>query len=296
MKTHSFWARPSSHAFPGGLPREMHLTSYLTWVSHIVRRLGVCLPFFLFRRLVRSCPPLATELLLSLLRERGPAPPEQGGMSSPRSVCWAMCSLVALHLTILTPGYAFAQDARVSVGFIPINGQPIKGSRETPLFTFELVDPVSRGAVSLPALSLTSTESGATVSSYMFAFPVLKLGRMSFNPRYGDQKFGVDFLAGSLSGMSLKPLRVQGFSLATAQGDNSFTLMLGQVRGKGSNALSSAVPRVLALTGTLKASPRSHNRPSSRHAPREAHTAWECRHQHWGKPTRRRFYACSASW
>ena len=111
----------------------------------------------------------------------------------------------------------------------------------------------------------------------MFAFPVLKLGRMSFNPRYGDQKFGVDFLAGSLSGMSLKPLRVQGFSLATAQGDNSFTLMLGQVRGKGSNALCSAVPRVLALTGTLKASPRSHNRPSSRHAPREAHTAWECR-------------------
>ena len=196
------------------------------------------------------------ELLLSLLRERRPAPhPEQGGMSSPRGVCWAMCSLVALHLTILTPGYTFAQDARVSVGFLPIKGQPIKGSRETPLFTFELVEPVSRGAVSLPALSLTSTESGPTVSSYMFAFPVLKLGRMSFNPRYGDQKFGVDFLAGSLSGMSLKPLRVQGFSLATAQGNNSFTLMLGQVRGKGSNALSSAVPRVLALTGTLKPRP-----------------------------------------
>ena len=71
------------------------------------------------------------------------------------------CSLVALHLTILTPGYTFAQDARVSVGFLPIKGQPIKGSRETPLFTFELVEPVSRGAVSLPALSLTSTESGA---------------------------------------------------------------------------------------------------------------------------------------
>ena len=31
--------------------------------------------------------------------------------------------------------------------------------------------------------------------------------------------------------------------------------MLGQVRGKGSNALSSAVPRVLALTGTLKPRP-----------------------------------------
>ena len=176
-------------------------------------------------------------------------------MSSPRGVCWAMCSLVALHLTILTPGYTFAQDARVSIGFLPINGQPIKGSRETPLFTFELVEPVSRGAMSLPALSLTSTESGPAVSSFTFAFPVLKLGRMSFNPRYGDQKFGVGFLAGSLSGMSLKPLRMQGFSLATAQGDNSFTLMLGQLRGKGSNALSAAVPRVLALTGTLKPRP-----------------------------------------
>ena len=82
--------------------------------------------------------------------------------------------------------------------------------------------------------------------------PVLKLGSLSFNPQYGDQPFDVNFLAGSLSGLAFKARRLQGLSLTTKQGVNSFSLMLGQLAGKDSKPFSSAVPRVLTLTGTLK--------------------------------------------
>ncbi len=78
------------------------------------------------------------------------------------------------------------------------------------------------------------------------------MGSLSFNPQYGDQRFDVNFLAGSLSGLAFKARRLQGLSLTTKQGVNSFSLMLGQLAGKNSKPFSSAVPRVLTLTGTLK--------------------------------------------
>ena len=143
----------------------------------------------------------------------------------------------------------FAQDVRLTVNFLQIDN----GRKRSPLMMFEVVKPVSRGKLSIPALKLVTTESGPELAGFTMALPVLKMGNLSFNPQYGDQRFDVNFLAGSLSGLALKPRRLRGLSLTTKQGNNSFSLMLGQLVGKkDANRFGSAVPRVLTLTGTLK--------------------------------------------
>ena len=160
-------------------------------------------------------------------------------------LCRVSCVLIVLQLATWNSRPAFAQDVRIEVNFLQIEGRD-------PLVTFEIVEPVSRGRFSIPALTLVTTESGPQLKGFTVPLPVLKLGSLSFNPQYGDQRFDVNFLAGSLSGLAFKARRLQGLSLTTKQGVNSFSLMLGQLAGKNSKPFSSAVPRVLTLTGTLK--------------------------------------------
>ncbi len=161
-------------------------------------------------------------------------------------LCRVSCFLIVLQLATWNSRPTFAQDVRIAVNFLQIEGD------RDPLMTFEVVEPVSRGRFSIPALTLVTTESGPELKGFTVPLPVLKMGSLSFNPQYGDQRFDVNFLAGSLSGLAFKARRLQGLSLTTKQGVNSFSLMLGQLAGKDSKPFSSAVPRVLTLTGTLK--------------------------------------------
>ena len=131
------------------------------------------------------------------------------------------CVLIVLQLATWNSRPAFAQDVRIGVNFLQIEGRD-------PLVTFEVVEPVSRGRFSIPALTLVTTESGPKLKGFTVPLPVLKLGSLSFNPQYGDQRFDVNFLAGSLPGLAFKARRLQGLSLTTKQGVNSFSLMLGR--------------------------------------------------------------------
>ena len=157
---------------------------------------------------------------------------------------WAGVITVVCPLTMLAPRQAFAQDARVTFSFLrPSDGQP-----QAPLFSFEMLDTVSRGDVSLPAFKVQSTESGTKVTNYTIALPLLSLAGLSLAPQYGEQK--LSFLASSLTGLKLRSRKVRGFSLSTKHGSNDFTLMLGQLSGKKTGVVG--VPSVLAFTGTLK--------------------------------------------
>ena len=165
-------------------------------------------------------------------------------MPATGGLCRVSCVLIVLQLATWNSRPAFAQDVRIGVNFLQIEGG------QDPLVTFEVVEPVSRGRFSIPALTLVTTESGPQLKGFTVPLPVLKLGSLSFNPQYGDQPFDVNFLAGSLSGLAFKARRLQGLSLTTKQGVNSFSLMLGQLAGKDSKPFSSAVPRVLTLTAS----------------------------------------------
>ena len=161
---------------------------------------------------------------------------------------WAGVITLVCYVTGLAPQQTFAQDARISVSFL----RPAGGEPHMPLFSFEMLDTVSRGDLTLPALKVVSTDSGTDVTNYTMALPVLSLAGLSVTSQYGEQKLGL--LASSLSGLKLKSQKVSGFSLSTKRGSNAFTLMLGQLKGKKTGPVG--VPSVLAFTGTLKPSGR----------------------------------------
>ena len=162
--------------------------------------------------------------------------------------CWVGVLTVVCYLTVSAPQQAFAQDARISVNFLRPSGSVPK----LPLFSFEMLDTVSRGDLILPAFKIVSTTAGTKVTNYTMALPVLSLAGLSVTSQYGEQKFGL--LASSFSGLKLKEQKVRGFSLSTQHGSNTFTLMLGQLSGKKIGLIG--VPSVLAFTGTLQPSSR----------------------------------------
>ena len=160
---------------------------------------------------------------------------------------WVGVITVVCCMTVLVPQQAFAQDFRITVNFLRMGG----GKPQAPGFSFEMVDTVSLGALTLPTLKFIS-DSGTKVTSSTMALPVLSLAGLSLSPQYGEQKLGL--LASPLSGLKLKPQKVRGFSVSTTHGSNAFTLMLGQVSGSKTGFVG--VPSVLAFTGTLKPSSR----------------------------------------
>ena len=161
---------------------------------------------------------------------------------------WAIVITVFCHVTVLAPQLTFAQDVRVTFSFLrPGGSQP-----QAPLFGFEMLDTVSLGDLSLPAVKLVSTDSGTKVTNYTIALPVLSLAGLSVTPQYGEQSLGL--MASSLSGLKLKSRKVSGFSLSTKRGSNAFTLMLGRLTGKKTRLVGA--PSVLAFSGTLKPSAR----------------------------------------
>ena len=149
---------------------------------------------------------------------------------------------------MLSPQQTFAQDARITFSFL----RPSGGERQAPRFSFEILEPVSRGDLTLPVLKIVSPDSGTETSKTAFALPALSLAGLLVTPQYGEQQFGL--LASSLSGLKLKSQKVRGLSLSTEHGSNAFTLMLGQLSGKKTGAVG--VPSVLAFTGTFQASSR----------------------------------------
>ena len=161
---------------------------------------------------------------------------------------WASVIVVFCHVTVLAPQQTFAQDVRVTFSFL----RPGGSEPQAPLFGFEMLDTVSLGDLSLPAVKLVSTDSGTKVTNYTIALPVLSLAGLSVAPQYGEQSLGL--MASSLSGLKLKSRKVSGFSLSTNRGSNDFTLMLGRLSGKKTRLVGA--PSVLAFTGTLKPSAR----------------------------------------
>ncbi len=162
---------------------------------------------------------------------------------------WASVIAVVCHVTVLAPQQTFAQDARITYSFL----RPA-GIKQAPLLSFEMLDTVSVGDLTLPALKVTSTDSGTKVTNFTMALPVLSLAGLSVTPQYGEHKVGL--MASSLSGLKLKSQKVTGFSLSTERGSNAFTLMLGQLTGKKEKTRLGGVPSVLAFTGTLEPSAR----------------------------------------
>ena len=151
-------------------------------------------------------------------------------------------------MIVLAPQQAFAQDFRITVNFLRGGG----GKPQAPGFSFEMVDTVSLGALTLPTFKFISTDSGTKVTNSTMTLPVLSFAGLSLTPQYGEQKLSL--LASSLTGLRLRPQKVRGFSLSTKHGSHDFTLMLGQLSGKKTGVVG--VPSVLAFTGTLKPSSR----------------------------------------
>lgn len=161
---------------------------------------------------------------------------------------WAGVITVVCCLTVLAPQETFAQDARITFSFL----RPGGGEAQVPRFSFEMLEPVERGDLTLPVFKIASADAGTKMTNSTLALPVLSLGGLSITPEYGEQKFGL--LASSLRGLKVKSQKVRGLSLSTEHGSNSFTLMLGQLSGKKTGV--AGVPSVLGFTGTLKASSR----------------------------------------
>ena len=161
---------------------------------------------------------------------------------------WAGVFTVVCHVIGLAPQQTFAQDARITVSFL----RPGGSEPQAPLFSFEMLDTVSRGALTLPAITVVSTDSGTDVTNYTMALPVLSLAGLSVASQYGEQSLGL--LASSLSGLKLKSQKVSGFSVSTTRGANALTVMLGQLKGKQTGLVG--VPSILAFSGTLKPSGR----------------------------------------
>ncbi len=85
-------------------------------------------------------------------------------------------------MTVLAPQQAFAQDFRITVNFL----QKGSGKPQAPGFSFEMVDTVSLGALTLPTFKFIS-DSGTKVTSSTIALPVLSLAGRSLSPQYGEQ-------------------------------------------------------------------------------------------------------------
>ena len=161
---------------------------------------------------------------------------------------WVGVITVVCCTTVLAPQQAFAQDFRITVNFLRLGG----GKPQAPGFSFEMVDTISLGALTLPTFKFISADSGTKVTNSTMALPVLSLAGLSLTPQYGEQKLSL--LASPLSGLKLKSQKVRGFSVSTTHGANAFTLMLGQLSGKKTGFVG--VPSVLAFTGTLQPSSR----------------------------------------
>ena len=161
---------------------------------------------------------------------------------------WVGVITVVCCMTVLAPQQAFAQDLRISVNVLRMGG----GKSLGPGFSFEMVDTLSVGALTLPTFKFISTDSGTKVTNSTMALPVFSLAGLSLTPQYGEQKLSL--LASPLSGLKLKSKKVRGFSMSTTHGSSAFTLMLGQLSGKKTGFIG--VPSVLAFTGTLKPSSR----------------------------------------
>ena len=203
-------------------------------------------------------------------RER---PPRRLAPRFPTGRVWRWVGVITLvcSLTVLAPQETFAQDARITFSFLRPSGR----APQAPLFSFEMLDTVSHGGLTLPAFKVVSTDSRAKVTNYTMALPVLSLAGLSVTPQYGEQKFGL--LASSLSGLKVKSQKVRGLSLSTKHGSSAFSLMLGQLSGKKTPFVG--MPSVLAFTGTLQPSswltfePRAVTRLGSQSRPGSADTS-----------------------
>ena len=62
---------------------------------------------------------------------------------------------------------------------------------QEPGFSFEMVEPATRGDLTLPTFSFVSADSGAKVDSSMMTLPVLSLAGVSFAPQYGEHRLNL---------------------------------------------------------------------------------------------------------
>ena len=83
---------------------------------------------------------------------------------------WVGVITVVCYLTVLAPQQTFAQDARITFNFL----RPSDSEPQAPRFSFEMLDTVSRGDLTLPAFKLVSTDAGTKVTNYTMALPVLR--------------------------------------------------------------------------------------------------------------------------
>lgn len=169
-------------------------------------------------------------------------------VSPSRTWHWVGIVTIVGCVTLLAPPQAYAQDVRVTFEFLRMGG----GEPQTPGFSVEMVDSVSRGSFTLPAFSFVSTAAGPKVTSATMALPVFSLAGVSLTPQYGEHKLSL--LASSLSGLKIRSQKVRGFNVSTKRGANAFTLTVGQLSGKKTGFIG--VPSILAFTGTLQPSSR----------------------------------------
>ena len=66
---------------------------------------------------------------------------------------WVGVITVVCCMTVLVPQQAFAQDFRITVNFLRMGG----GKPQAPGFSFEMVDTVSLGALTLPTFKFESS-------------------------------------------------------------------------------------------------------------------------------------------
>lgn len=161
-----------------------------------------------------------------------------------RCALWALAALAG----IVTPAAAaLAQEARISFRVFPF-----VSTSQTPLVTVALGESKLSRNVSLPSLTFATTEHGSQLTGFAMALPVLGVGKLTFSPRFGDQRVNLDYFASSLSGMSLGARTMRGLSMTTTARASSWTLMLGQAATTSADLIGSSLPKALAFTGTIK--------------------------------------------
>ena len=240
------------HGFRGSIPGlRVPLSTLRRW-DGLHRRMtrGRCGSLRLQRVELASIAPRREPSRKARWPRGGDRPTRRLRSRFPTGCFWRRVGVITVVycMTVLAPQQAFAQDLRLTVSFLRMGG----GKPQAPGFSFEMVDTVSLGALTLPTFRFISTDSGTRVTNSTMALPVLSLAGLSLTPQYGEQKLSL--LASPLSGLKLKSQKVRGFSVSTTHGSNAFTLMLGQLSGKKTGFVG--VPSVLAFTGTLQPSSR----------------------------------------
>lgn len=156
--------------------------------------------------------------------------------------------LSLLLVLLVNPPIASADDRRMTLLFRP--------AAATAPFSAEITAG-SRRSIALPSLTLTGDRSGLRLQGYTTQLPAVTVRGVSLAPRYGDQRLAFEFQPSALAGMALSPRAVRGLIVTAAGKSFAGTMLVGRLStDDGTSLLGSAVPRVFALSGTLKPTPK----------------------------------------